>query len=113
LIAADTSHWIPSIVNSVFNDISAREILKMRSMQNPKPQYIWTPSGSGKFSISSAFLTLVRSHWPVCSPNATLDFWKSLWKLNLNDRLRNLLWKIAWNIILTKDHLNAVLPYSI
>jgi hypothetical protein len=40
LIAADTSHWIPSVVNFVFNDISAREILKMRIMQNPKPQYI-------------------------------------------------------------------------
>jgi hypothetical protein len=62
LIAADTSHWIPSVDNSVFNDINAREILKIRIIQNPKPQYIWTPSGSGKFSVSSDYLTLVRSH---------------------------------------------------
>jgi len=85
----------------------------MRIMQNSKPQYIWTPSGSGKFSSSSAYLILVRSHLPVCSLNVTSEFWKSLWKLNLNDRLRNFIWKIAWNIIPTKDCLSAVLPYSI
>jgi hypothetical protein len=74
LIETDTSQWIPSVVNSVFDDISAREILRMRIMQNPKPQYIWAPSSSDKFSISLAYLTLVRSHWPVCSLNATSGF---------------------------------------
>jgi hypothetical protein len=37
-------------------------------------------------------------------------FWKKLWKLNLNDRLRLFLWKIAWNILPTTSRINSILP---
>jgi len=109
----------PVIVNSTPSGISPSLSLslshsnKMCILQNSQPQYIWTPSGFGKFSISSAYLTLIQSYQPVCCPNTTLAFWKSLWKLNLIDRLINFLWKIAWNIIPTKARLHAIFPSSI
>jgi hypothetical protein len=53
-------------------------------------------------------ITLVQSHLPLCSPIAPLNFWKALWKLHLNDRLRNFLYKIAWNILPTVAKLNAI-----
>jgi hypothetical protein len=36
--------------------------------------------------------------------------WKLFWKLNLNDRLKLFLWKIAWDIVPSKCRLNVVFP---
>jgi hypothetical protein len=37
-------------------------------------------------------------------------FLEKLWKLNLKDRLRLYLWKIAWNILPTTSRINSILP---
>jgi len=110
LISSDTLQWIPTVVHSIFDNFGAREILKRRILNDPNPHYIWTPSSSSKFSISSGYLTLIQSNLPVCSPTVSMGFWKSIQKLNLNDRLRNFLWKIAWNILPTMAQLNAIFP---
>jgi hypothetical protein len=41
-------------------------------------------------------------------PGTSANFWKSIWKLNLNDRLRLFIWKIAWNLFPTMERLNAI-----
>jgi hypothetical protein len=64
----DAMQWRPSVVKSIFGYTSASEILKLRILNDPNTQYIWTPSTSGKFSISSAYTTLIQSHPPLCSP---------------------------------------------
>ena len=43
------------------------------------------------------------------SPLAAAN-WKLLWKLNLNDRLKLFIWKIAWDIVPSKSRLNLVFP---
>jgi hypothetical protein len=71
-------------------------------------EYIWAPSTFGKFFVSSAyrFLSTVTSN--NASSSNFPQFWKSIWKLNLNDRLRLFLWKIALNILLTKERLSQI-----
>ena len=41
-----------------------------------------------------------------------LQLWNYLWKLNLNDRLRLFLWKIAWNILPTKEQQGQILQLN-
>jgi hypothetical protein len=113
LMAPNTLQWIPSVVNSIFYNTSAKEIFRMHILNDLSPHYIWTPSSSSKFSINSAYITLIKSHMPLYSPTISLAFWKSLRKLNLNYQLRNFLWKITWNILPTIARLNAIFPFSI
>jgi hypothetical protein len=41
-------------------------------------------------------------------PGVFSDFWKKIWKLNLNDRSRFFLWKILWNILPTRERVNSI-----
>jgi hypothetical protein len=63
-------------------------------------------------------LNLHTKSFPILDPPLLLLFslpiiWKSLWKLNLTDRLKLFLWKIAWDIISSKIRINAVFPIPI
>ena len=70
-------------------------------------------------------LLLLQDIWPLLRPVVSLlptpvplpvlfppFFWKSIWKLNLNDRLKLFLWKIAWNILPTMERLGQLFPIS-
>jgi hypothetical protein len=108
-IRAGTTQWNLEALQSVFDVASVYEISKIRISSTSQPRFLWTFSTSGKFSSKSAYLEIKKSQddlsvLPVVSP----DFWKKIWKLNLNDRLRLFLWKIAWNILPTRERLNPV-----
>jgi len=108
-IRAGTTQWNLEALQSVFDVASVYEISKIRISSTSQPRFLWTFSTSGKFSSKSASLQIKKSQddlsvLPVVSP----DFWKKIWKLNLNDRLRLFLWKIAWNILPTRERLNPV-----
>jgi hypothetical protein len=110
LINTDSLSWKVSSIHALFDSTSANEILKLRISTDPRhpvyldPIYLWH------------FLHLlglqpyysIQSHFQFCF----LLFWKSIWKLNLNDRLRLFLWKIAWNILPTKERLGHLFPIS-
>jgi ribonuclease HI len=66
----------------------------------------------GDFTTSSAYRLITASTSSALSSSVSSLCWKSLWKLNLNDRLRLFLWKIAWNILPTKDRLSQLFPIS-
>lgn len=86
--------------------LSKRSLIQISN--NSQPKYIWTPSCSGRFSTSSAYLSIIASNASIPASPDSCSFWKSIWKLNLNDRVKLFLWKIAWNIIPTKARLNAI-----
>jgi hypothetical protein len=72
-----------------------------RAMTSSK--YLRLPLFFGKFKSAAS------------SPSSSFfssPFWKSNWKLNLNDRLRLFLWKIPWNILPTKERLGHLFPIS-
>ena len=102
LIDPILSRWKASAIFSLFDSNFSQEILKTRISPESDSTYLWTPSSSGQFSLSSAYKYISTS----CSNNfySTIpQFWQALWKLNINDRLKLFLWKIAWNILPTKS----------
>jgi hypothetical protein len=86
LINSDNLSWKTSSIHALFDSVSANEILKIRISSDPGSQFIWTPSTSGHFSTSSVYRLISASS--VTSSSVSSTFWKSIWKLNLNDRLR-------------------------
>jgi hypothetical protein len=106
-----TSSWNLPMLNAIFDASSVQEILKVRISQESKPHYIWTPACSGKYSTGSAYLQILKAENSASLSFAPAGIWKSIWKLNLNDRLRLFLWKIAWNILPTQARLAYILPY--
>jgi hypothetical protein len=100
--------WKAPAVHNLFDSISAKKIPKIRISEDTGIDYIWAPSTSGKFTVSSTyqFIFAVSSNNTISSTFP--KFWKAIWKLNLNDRLRLFLWKIAWDILPTKEHLNQI-----
>ena len=87
--------WKALALNSLFDPISVQEILRTRISTEIVPAYIWTPSTSGKFSLSSVYKFITDSSTNVSSFSIRPQFWNSIWKLNLNDRLKLFLSKIA------------------
>ena len=99
--------WRASTIHALFYSILAQEILKIRISTDSRTKFIWTPSSSGRFTTSSAY-SLVIAPTSNTSSYVSSFCWKSIWKLNLNDRLRLFLWKIAWSILLSKVHLGKL-----
>ena len=104
--------WNIPFMLSIFDSSSIREILKLKVGPPFLPNFIWPLSTNGLFSTRSAFNQItfprVNSAFSPLNPLA----WKKLWKLQLNDRLKLFLWKIAWDIIPTKSRLNHFLNLS-
>jgi hypothetical protein len=76
LIDPVSVHWKAPAVNSLFDSASAQEILKTRILTAPDPTYLWTPSSSGRFSVSSAYKFITSSDTNLSSEPP--QFWKSL-----------------------------------
>jgi hypothetical protein len=112
-IHADTTQWNLEALIFVFDEFSVFEISKIRISLISQPWFLWIFSTSGKFSSKSAYLQ-IKSFQDDLSvlPGITPDFWKKIWKLNLNDRLKLFLWKIAWNILPTREQVNSVFSSS-
>jgi hypothetical protein len=95
LIDPIRNSWKVSSIHALFDSLSAQEILKLRISTDPGSQYIWTPSTSGRFTTSLAYSLIIVFASNNSSSSVSSLFWKSIWKLNLNERLRLFLWKIA------------------
>ena len=104
--------WKASSIHALFDSFSTQEILKLQISTDPESTYIWTHSSSGNFSTSSAYTSLTAYASNATSSFFFSHFWKSIWKLNLYDWLRLFLWKIAWNILPTKERLGQLFPIS-
>jgi hypothetical protein len=105
-----TTAWNLPLLHYLFDEVTIREVLKINFSSQSKSKYIWTPSANGLFSTKSAHKLIssqrsIQTHSPL--PVAK---WKLFWILNLNDRLKLFLWKIAWDIVPSKSSLNSVFP---
>jgi hypothetical protein len=58
--------------------------------------------------VSLAYSYITGSNTNASTSPIRPQFWNSIWKLNLKDRLRLFLWKIAWNILLTTEWLGQL-----
>jgi hypothetical protein len=101
------------LLNSLFNSTSVREILKTSFSSLSQEKHIWTLSTNGSFSSKSAHKLICSQRVSTASSPLSLSHWKLLWKLNLNDRLKLFLWKIAWDIVPSRIRLNQVFPINL
>jgi hypothetical protein len=100
--------WNLHLLNYLFDELTIREVLKINFSFFSERKFIWTPSTNGLFTTKSAHkLISSQKTQHSISPLPTAN-WKILWKLNLNDRLKLFLWKIAWHIVPSKSRLNSV-----
>jgi hypothetical protein len=67
-------------------------------------KWIWAPSSSGTFSVRSA--QEISSSPGTRSPPFGPDTWHALWSLKLQARLKHLLWKVAWNMLPSRDNIS-------
>jgi hypothetical protein len=104
--------WNQPLLNYLFTSTSVREILKTSFSFLSQEKHIWTPSSNGSFSTKSAHKLVCSQRVSTASSPFSPSQWKLLWKLNLNDRLKLFLWKIAWDIVPSRIRLNQVFPIN-
>ena len=62
---------------------------------------VWIKDPKGQFSIKSTYNTCQETS----ISHSQNPFWKKYWKLKVYDRVKMLLWRIASNVLPTKDNL--------
>jgi hypothetical protein len=110
LIIPGTRRWNEHLLFALFDPASAIAVSRLPISLVPTTSYLWTPSCSGRFSTSSAYLSISHNDFTGSSPPSPFSIWKDIWKLQLMDRLRMFLWKIACDILPTTLRLQSILP---
>jgi ribonuclease HI len=113
LIDPTLSSWKVPAATSLFDSSSAQAVLNTRISTEFAPHFFWTPSLSGKFFVSSAYTFITGSNSNTSISPLRPQFWNSIWKLKLNDRLRLFLWKITWNILPTTERLGHLFDVNL
>jgi hypothetical protein len=101
------------MLEQLFDTNSVRAIQKIRIAPSTTDLYLWTPSTNGLFSTKTAYKIISNLRSSSAFSLFPPTIWNSLWKLNLTDRLKLFLWKIAWDIIPSKIRINDVFPIPI
>jgi hypothetical protein len=97
--------WNSSLLGDLFDSDSVQSILSIhiptiRSFD----KWIWAPSSSGTLSVRSA--QEISSSPGTRSPPFGPETWHALWSLKLQARLKHLLWKVAWNMLPSRDNIS-------
>jgi hypothetical protein len=102
--------WRLNLLKFLFHSSTVAEILKVPIRLN-NDTCLWTPSSNGTVSTKSIHHLHSSTSYHSLSPLLPCS-WKSLWKLNINHRLKLFLWKMIWNIIPSKHRISHSLPSS-
>ena len=93
-------------VLSVVEPTIVNRILSIHlSQQSVNDQVFWCLNPSGEFFVKSAY-NAIRTPSSISHPVMQSKDWKVLWKMKIHARLKNLLWKLAWEILPTASILN-------
>jgi hypothetical protein len=103
LFNQDRLSWNEHKLRELFDPEDAQAISRIPLMSIDKPdKWIWTKANNGEFNLKSAYgLTRNVQDIRVCDP-----LWKNVWKSQLHERLKMLLWRIASNLLPTKNNLD-------
>jgi hypothetical protein len=94
--------WNSHLLEDLFDASTVQNILSIHLPTQPCfDKWVWVPSRAGVFSVKSAYdLSFTMGGRP--SPLSS-DAWLVLWGLKLQARLKHLLWKVAWDILHSRD----------
>ena len=102
LINSSTREWRLDMLVDLFEFETVAAIQKIRlPFFSRLDKLVWIKDPKGQFSTKSAYNTCQET-----SISHSQDpLWKKLWKLKVYDRVKMLLWRIASNVLPTKDNL--------
>jgi hypothetical protein len=102
LINSSTREWRLDMLVDLFEFEIVAAIQKIRlPFFSRSDKIVWIKDPKGQFSIKTTYNTCQET-----SISHSQDpLWKKLWKLKLYDRVKMLLWRIASNVLPTKDNL--------
>ena len=111
LIDMRSKWWYTNVIGSVFFAHEVETILKIPlSPQLPKNKVKWAETKSREFTVKNAYLVarrqLQNSNTRESSNlGARKMFWKSLWNMNVPNKIKTFAWRVCKNIIPTKVNL--------
>ncbi|XP_023907624.1 uncharacterized protein LOC112019319 [Quercus suber] len=106
-----TGEWKADLVKRVFLPEEAQTILSIpRSNKHANDRIIWAYTPKGIFTVNSAYKVALAT-----SPSASIvgqsdttakeTFWRTLWSLNIPNKIKNFAWRACRNILPTKVNL--------
>ncbi|KAK7832800.1 putative ribonuclease h protein [Quercus suber] len=107
MIDQDTRQWDRGKLHELFEPNTVTKIMAIHINQlSQQDQPFWCLNPASEFTVKSAYNALRVSNYPHESVLQSKD-WKELWKLKVHPRLKNSLWKMAWEILPTTSVLNS------
>ena len=94
-----------SLLTDLFDSNLAQHIQNIHlSHEVSSDRWSWATSSKRQFSVRSAHELASQDLASRSSP-LSLEDWSCLWGLKMQHRLKHLLWKMAWNILLVRASL--------
>ena len=113
LIDQDTRQWDRGKLHELFEPNTVNKILAIHFTQlSQQDQVFWFLNPAGEFTVRTAYNALRVLNYPP-HPLLQSKDWKELWKLKIHARLKNLLWKMAWEILPTTSILKSRFSLSL
>jgi hypothetical protein len=110
LISPTTFQWDRGKIFALFDPSTANKILNIHLSPTCQiDKLCWVPNNNGIHSVKSAYLTDQKERFTSTGPLSKSE-WNILWKSKISPRHKNLLWKLAWDILPTKTTLAARIP---
>jgi hypothetical protein len=107
LIQENPRRWDRDKLEDCFDPDSVEKIsLIPLGQYTQEDKLIWSPSSSGSFSTKIALWTDQKHRFENSGPLSNSE-WKSLWRMKFHERLKLLLWKLAWNSLPTQENLGV------
>ncbi|KAG8382638.1 hypothetical protein BUALT_Bualt05G0098200 [Buddleja alternifolia] len=106
LIDPITKHWSFDILSTIFPPSTIRAILKIRiSSSSEQSNLVWTPTSSGKFSVKSAYASVISYKFqsPHPSHNNLNTIYSLLWKAKIHDRFKVFIWRLLHKSLPTRE----------
>lgn len=107
LIDLPTFSWKMEDLQLLFGPQVVTEISKIPiPIVSGSDSWVWIPDDASIFSSKSAYNTIL-DHIPNHGSLSTPIDWSKLWKLNIHERLKTMLWRFAADVIPTRALLGS------
>ncbi|KAG8372343.1 hypothetical protein BUALT_Bualt12G0056200 [Buddleja alternifolia] len=106
LIDPITKDWSFDILSTIFPPSTIRAILKIRiSSSSEQSNLVWTPTSSGKFSVKSAYASVISYKFqsPHPSHNNPNTIYSLLWKAKIHNRFKVFIWRLLHKSLPTRE----------
>lgn len=111
-IIASSRSWDVNLLQNTFDYLSINSIRQLHlPPAGTSDKMVWTPDMHGFFTVKSAYRQLSFNQSSILGSGPSIN-WKKLWRLNMHERLKVLLWKVACDILPTRHKIAQYLKSS-